>query len=156
MPQLQPLKLQSDAVLLQELGILFIRVEGWRGQLFTPPWYTSLLEGAQDATSVRVVNDDLVVDGLAEGPDLILVEAVVHYWDIRVGRVRVERLALGVVEVQLLISVCDGQHRRCANRGTLLGHAWLQPLEVVRLLELDVIRVAQVVPIGGHVLVEPH
>ena len=84
-----------------------------------------LLKCAQKAARVRVINDDLVVDGLAEGPDLILVEPVVHDGYVWVGRVRVERLALGVVEVQLLIGVRDGQHCRCANRATLLGHTWL-------------------------------
>ena len=108
------------------------------------------------AASVRVVDDVLIVNRLAEGPDGILVETVVEYGNIRVGWVSVHRLALSVVEVKFLISVRNLHDCRRADGRTFLWHARLQTLEVVCLGQPDVIDRAVIVGVRGQVLIESH
>lgn len=112
------------------------------------------MKRAPDATSVWIVNDVLVVDGLMEGPDVVLVVAVVDDGNVGVGRVRVEGLTLGVVEVKLLIGISDRQKCGGTHSASFLGHTGLQTLKVVRFVEPGIIHVVVLVTIVGDILVE--
>ena len=76
--------------------------------------------------------------------------------NVGVWGVRVERLTLSIIEIQLLICISDWQHRGCANCGSLFGHARLQTFKVISLVQLYIICVSQIVAILCDVLMEPN
>ena len=156
MPDLELLEILLDGPLLEELGILIIRIEGWSLQLSTPPWRSVLFDGAEDATGVSVVNNFLVVDGLAESPDSLLIDTGIDDGYVGIGRVRVEGLTLRVIEVEFLISVSLSEHSTSANGGAFLGHARLHTLKVVSLSHFDIIHVSKFSIVRGQILIEPH
>lgn len=151
---LESLELHAVAPLLKELLVLLASEEGRCGQLETPPWSVVGLQGAPGILDVGVVDDDLVVIGLAEGPGSELVEAVVDDGHVGVRRVGVQRLTLSVVEEELLISILGRNDARGADDARVLGHDGLQALVGCRLIQPDVIHVIVLVAVVDEGLME--
>ena len=154
MSHLNIIELHTVFELLKELGILLLLEEGRCCKLETPPWCVVLLECTPNISSVGIVDNLLVVIGLAESPGFVFVEAVIDDGTIGIGRVSIERLTLGIVEDKLLISVHHGNDARSANGTTFFGHEWLQTLEVVRLVHLGIVHVVVLVTILSERLME--
>ena len=154
--QLEDLKLKSDTVLVKELGVFVVLVEGGCGQFLSPPWCSVLLEGRPDATatSVWVVDDLLIVIGLTESPWVSLIKTVIDNWGVGIGRVGVHGLTLSVEEEELLIGVSNRDEWSNTHGGSLLGHLRLQTLEVVSFVHLDIIHVVELVTVLSERLVE--
>mmetsp|Transcript_43570 Transcript_43570/g.57700 ORF Transcript_43570/g.57700 Transcript_43570/m.57700 type:complete len:253 (-) Transcript_43570:202-960(-) len=154
MAQLESLELETDSVLLQELVEFLWLEESWSGEFLTPPGSVATSKGTPVVLGVRVVDHDLIVVGLAEGPGLLLVETVVDDGHVGIRRVSVERLTLGIVENELLISVDGWDHSGRAHGAALLGHEGLHALEVVGREKLVVIHVAVLMRVVLNALME--
>ena len=141
--QEQVLELKSRGPLSEELGILLLLEPSGCSELLTPPWRVCLPEGAPHVLDIWIVDDLLIVVGLAEGPDVVLIETVVERGRIRIRRVRVERLTLGVVPNELLISIGGWDDRGGTHSAALFRHEWLQTLRIISVVQLDVIHVVQ-------------
>jgi len=115
MLHLKHFELKSDAILMEELGVLVVLVESGCRQLDTPPRCIMVLKGGPDLISVLVVDDDLVVVRFTESPRFEFVKTVIYNWDVGIRRVSVERLALSVEPVELLICVGNGEECGCAD-----------------------------------------
>jgi hypothetical protein len=91
-----------------------------------------LLKGFPNTvTSVSIVDDFLVVIGLAEVPNVVLVNTMINDGSVGVRWVSVNRLSLEVKPLQLLICVLCRDNAGGSYDGFFLGHKRLQTLEVV-------------------------
>ena len=154
MLQQQALKLNPNSVLLHELHVLFILVEGRGHKFLSPPWSIAIFQGAPEVLRPRVRDNLLIVVSLAEGPDFVLIETMIDQRYVRVWWVSVDRLTLCIIPKQFLISV-HGWDDSCGTHcGALLGHEWLQTLEVVRLEQAHIVHVAQLAWVIHNCLVE--
>ena len=108
-----------------------------------------------EVSRVLVLDDLLVVAGEVEGPDLEFIEAVVNHGHVSVWRIRVNRLTLHVVEVQLHVVVLRRNHWCLACSRALLRVKWLQALPVVIFSETHIIDVVVEVRVLLDRLVEP-
>jgi len=151
---LESFEVDARRPLGEELGVLRVSVESRGCELLAPPGCGALLERGPRVPREGVVDDGLVVVGLAEGPWLLFVETVIDNGHVGVGRVRVERLTLGVEEDELLISVLGGDDGRGTHSAAFLGHEGLQALEVVVLVELLVVHVVVLVGVVSEGLME--
>lgn len=147
-------ELNTVAELLKELDILRILEEGRCGKLEAPPRCVVLLECTPRISGVGVIDNLLVVIGLAEGPGAVFIEAVINDGAIGIGRVSIKRLTLGIVKDKLLISVLCGNDGRGANGTTFFGHVRLQTLKVIRLVHLLIVHIVMLVTIFSEGLME--
>ena len=85
--------------------VFVIFVESGSHKLLSPPGNVALLQGLGEIESDVILDQVLVVTGDAEGPNLFFIKTVIDNWVVRIRRVGVERLSLGVVPDQLLIGV---------------------------------------------------
>lgn len=151
---LEGLEVETDRVLAKELVEFLGCVERRCRELESPPWSVVLLSGTPWVLGPRIVDHNLVVIALAEGPGAHLIDTVVDDWNIGVHRVRVQGLTLGIVVDKLLISVSRGNHRSRTHSTTFLGHHWLHALEVVRRVQFVIVHVSHLLRVVLNALVE--
>jgi hypothetical protein len=80
---------------------------------------------------VLVLDDALVVASHVEGPDVVLIEAVVYHGDVAIRWVSIDGLALHVVEIELGVVIFRWHNGGLSHGGAILGVEGLQALEVV-------------------------
>lgn len=151
---LEGLEVETDRVLAQELVEFVGCVEGRCRELEAPPGSVVLLLGTPWVLGPRIVDHNLVVIALAEGPGAHLIDTVVDDRHIGIGRVRVQGLTLGIVKDKLLISVNRGNERSCTHSATFLGHERLHALEVVRRVQFVIVHVSHLLRVVLNALME--
>lgn len=114
-----------------------------------------LLGRLEEVSRVLIEDTTLVVTGHTEGPDLVLLEAVVDRRCVGIGRVRVKRLTLNIIVVQQLVVIIHWNNGGCADDVLFLGGERLGPLEGVGLIQIEVVDVVLEVRVLFDGLVEP-
>lgn len=157
MVHLECFELLPDHKLVHELFVRSVIVECWCDEFLSPNGrIRHRLLGEEHVVRLRVgvVDKDLVVIVLTETPRCRLIKLKINYGMVRVGRIRVEILALKIVPDQLLIRVCNGGHEGRAHRRALLGHTWLQTLVAIPSVQIEIVQVSMVMSIVSERLVE--
>jgi len=129
----------AEVPVSEELLDLIFTMERGGGQFVTPERSIGFLGGSVDVVLVLIGDHLLVVGGETEGPDVVFFEAVVHSHHVGVRGVRVQGLALDVVEMQVFIIVIVWDSRGGSN--VMLGFALrlLDTLEVVDFVQINII-----------------
>lgn len=138
---LDDLETEAAVPLAVELVQLLILVEGRGEQLLTPVGSVDALSGIPDVLGVLVLNDELVVTGEVESPDVLLIETVVNDGHVGIRGVCVGGFTLHIVEVELLIVVLLRDGLSITNGAASLGVELLQAFPVVVLGEVNIVDV---------------
>ena len=153
---LQTFKSEAVNILCHELLVFFLLVEGRRGEFKTPMRSVGLREGSLWIIGPPVVDVDLVVESLVEGPGVLFVKAMVNYGQVGIGRIREKGLSLEVIVNILLVCVRSQNLGGRSNCGSSLGHEHLLTLDVLRLVKLVVGGRLHTIRILLQVFVETH
>lgn len=92
---------------------------------------------------VRVLDHFLVVEVLREAPDVLLVETVIDGDRVWVWRMRVEGLTLKVIVLPFLVIVLQWNSSSRADNILILCLEFLNSFKVLRLVQCNVVHVAQ-------------